>query len=52
MTNYSVGYYYDLSANVYLFGRFGKESSDANYDLGNTVENSITTKAIGMRFLF
>lgn len=52
LSNYSVGYYYDLSANVYLFGRFGKESSDANYDLGNTVENSVTTKAIGMRFLF
>ena len=33
MTNYSVGYYYDLSSNVYLFGRFGKESEDATYDL-------------------
>ena len=52
MTNYSVGYYYDLSANVYLFGRFGKESEDANYDLADTTEDSVTTKAIGMRFLF
>ena len=52
MTNYSVGYYYDISSNVYLFGRFGKESSDANYDLANTEENSATTKVIGMRFLF
>jgi len=52
MTNYSVGYYYDLSANVYLFTRFGKESEDANYDVADTVEDSITTKVIGMRFLF
>jgi len=52
MTNYSVGYYYDLSANVYLFGRFGKESEDANYDLADTTEDSVTTKVIGMRFLF
>jgi len=52
MTNYSVGYYYDLSSNVLLGARFGKESSDQNYDLNNTVENSITTKALFMRFLF
>ena len=53
MTNYSVGYYYDLSSNVYLFGRFGKESEDANYDdLADTTEDSVTTKVIGMRFLF
>ena len=52
MTNYSVGYYYDLSSNVYLFARFGKESEDANYDLADTTEDSVTTKVIGMRFLF
>jgi len=52
MTNYSIGYYYDLSSNVLLGARFGKESSDQNYDLNNTVENSITTKALFMRFLF
>jgi hypothetical protein len=52
MTNYSVGYYYDLSANVYLFARFGKESEDANYDLADTTEDSVTTKVVGMRFLF
>ena len=52
VTTYKVAYYYDLSANVYLFGHFGKESSDANYDLANTDENSVTTKVVGMRFLF
>jgi hypothetical protein len=52
MTNYSVGYYYDLSSNVYLFARFGKESEDANYDLADTTEDSVTTKVVGMRFLF
>ena len=52
MTNYSVGYYYDLSSNVLLGARFGKESEDANYDLADTTEDSVTTKAIFMRFLF
>jgi len=52
MTNYSVGYYYDLSSNVLLGARFGKESSDQNYDVANTDENSATTKAVFMRFLF
>ena len=52
MTNYSVGYYYDLSSNVLLGARFGKESEDANYDLADTTEDSATTKAIFMRFLF
>ena len=52
MTNYSVGYYYDLSSNVLLGARFGKESEDANYDLADTTEDSVTTKAVFMRFLF
>lgn len=52
VTTYKVAYYYDLSANVYLFGHFGKQNEDANYDTGNTDENSITTKVVGMRFLF
>lgn len=52
VTTYKVAYYYDLSSNVYLFGHFGKQSEDANYDTGNTDENSITTKVVGMRFLF
>jgi hypothetical protein len=52
MTNYSVGYYYDLSSNVLLGARFGKESEDANYDLADTIEDSVTTKTLFMRFLF
>jgi hypothetical protein len=52
MTNYSIGYYYDLSSNVLLGARFGKESEDQNYDVANNVEDSATTKAIFMRFLF
>ena len=52
VTTYKVAYYYDLSANVYLFGHFGKQNEDANYDTGNTDETSITTKVVGMRFLF
>ena len=52
VTTYKVAYYYDLSANVYLFGHFGKQNEDANYSVNNTDENSITTKVVGMRFLF
>jgi len=52
VTTYKVAYYYDLSANVYLFGHFGKQNEDANYGTGDTDETSITTKVVGMRFLF
>ena len=52
VTTYKVAYYYDLSANVYLFGHFGKQNEDANYDTADTTEESNTTKVIGMRFLF
>ena len=52
VTTYKVAYYYDLSSNVYLFGHFGKQNEDANYGTGDTDETSITTKVVGMRFLF
>ena len=52
VTTYKVAYYYDLSANVYLFGHFGKQNEDANYDTADTTEESNTTKVIGKRFLF
>jgi len=52
VTTYKVAYYYDLAANVYLFGHFGKQNEDANYGTGDTDETSITTKVVGMRFLF
>ena len=33
-----VAYYYDLAANVYLFGHFAKQNEEADYGTGNTDE--------------
>jgi hypothetical protein len=55
---YSLSYQYDLSANTYLFARFGKQSNDAQWTaneaearlVGN--EQTITSQIIGLKVSF
>jgi len=48
----SLTYQYDLSANTYLFARYGKHSTDQNYDIANQLENSETSQVIGIKMSF
>ena len=49
---YNVSYQYDLSPNTYLFARMGKFDSKANYDLGNTDQNDVTSQVVGIKIGF
>jgi len=49
---YNISYQYDLSPNTYLFARMGKFDSKANYDLGNTDQNDVTSQVVGIKIGF